>query len=72
MGLALLTCRVISPRLRPDGGAQQRHIGVAAMDQAQRPHGTRLRLQRHHLRAEPAKARDPVAHMGTDIEDEVA
>jgi hypothetical protein len=45
---------------------------IAAVQQTQRLHRRRLRLDRDHPRAEAAKRTDPVAHMRADIEHQIA
>ena len=45
---------------------------IARVDRADRARAQRLRLQRHHARAETAKAADAVADVAADVEGEIA
>ena len=72
VGLAELTRSVTVPALLPAGRLEQRHAVVAGIDRPDGARAQRLRLQRHHARAEPAEAAGAVADMGADVEGEVA
>ena len=53
-------------------GLDRRRRCRDAIEQLQRPHQRRLRLDRDDARAEPAERGDAVADMGADIEHEIA
>ncbi len=55
-----------------DGDGLDCERAIAAIKELQRPDQRRLRLDRYHARAEPAKDGDTVADMCADIEHEVA
>ena len=72
VGLAELMRSVSCAGRCAAGRLDQRHAVVARIDRADGARAQRLRLQRHHARAEPAEAADAVADMAADVEGEIA
>ena len=59
-------------RTASDRDRLDRQRAITAIEEFQRPDQGRLRLDRHHARAETAKDGDTVADMGADVEHEIA
>ena len=72
VGLSTLSLSSSVPVAAADRDRLDRDRAIAAVKQLQRPDQRRLRLDRHHARAEPAKDGDTVADMGADVEHEIA
>src|SRR5882724_3105448 len=58
--------------LAPDRGWLDDDVAVEPIEQFERSHERRLRLDRDDARAEPAEGADAVPHVSTDVEYEVA
>ena len=72
VGLSTLMRRSARPMDEPTRTGFDHDIALAAVEQAQDPHQSRLRLDRDHARTEAAEACDAVADMRADVEGEVA
>ena len=67
-GIGDIEPKVECPDAAADGGRLDRHRAVAAVEHPQSLDQRRLRFERDHPRAQPAKAGDAVSDMRADIE----